>query len=380
MSKLGSESTVFCQAPQVQAALTHVLSRYLPLHLRHTRLQASEVYAVLAYASLRQTSMETACQTLAAAPSGNRLREVVQAALPPRQVLQRQLNTVLRAQLPKVFFQRKRSYALALDITLLPYYGQPDATPGEVLRAQAKAGTHYFHGYATVSIVHHRQRYVLALRFLRPQETMAAIVGDLLARVRRLGIAIRRLYLDREFYSLAVFRTLDRRRLSYVIALPIKGRHKGLRQLCQGRRSYVTTYTLRSTRAGRYTIQVALVRRTRRGRRPARWFAYAVARLPSKATPQRIVAWYRQRFGIETSYRQMNQVRARTTSRRSTLRLLLVGLAFVLVNLYIIWRRPHPKRSGQTPLTLPQLALAFAAHLEKHFAAKGAAHGVRSFS
>jgi IS4 transposase len=47
---------------------------------------------------------------------------------------------------------------------------------------------------------------------------------------------------------------------------------------------------------------------------------------------------YRQRFGIETSYRQMNQVRARTTSRNPTLRLLLVGLAFILVNLYVALR------------------------------------------
>ena len=48
---------------------------------------------------------------------------------------------------------------------------------------------------------------------------------------------------------------------------------------------------------------------------------------------------YRQRFGIETSYRQMNQVRARTTSRNPVIRLLLVGLAFILFNLYIANRQ-----------------------------------------
>jgi putative transposase len=48
---------------------------------------------------------------------------------------------------------------------------------------------------------------------------------------------------------------------------------------------------------------------------------------------------YRQRFGIETSYRQMNQVRARTTSRQPVIRLLLVGLAFILFNLYIANRQ-----------------------------------------
>jgi IS4 transposase len=43
---------------------------------------------------------------------------------------------------------------------------------------------------------------------------------------------------------------------------------------------------------------------------------------------------YRQRFGIEASYRQMNQVRTRTTSRNPVIRLLLVGLPFVIFNLY----------------------------------------------
>lgn len=42
---------------------------------------------------------------------------------------------------------------------------------------------------------------------------------------------------------------------------------------------------------------------------------------------------YRKRFGIEISYRQMDQVLVRTISRKPTSRLLLVGLALVLVNL-----------------------------------------------
>lgn len=54
--------------------------------------------------------------------------------------------------------------------------------------------------------------------------------------------------------------------------------------------------------------------------------------------PGQVFELYRQRFGIETSYRQMNQVRARTTSRNPTLRLLLVSLAFILVNLYVALR------------------------------------------
>jgi hypothetical protein len=40
--------------------------------------------------------------------------------------------------------------------------------------------------------------------------------------------------------------------------------------------------------------------------------------------------WYRKRFGIETSYRQMRQGKARTTAKDVRYRLLLVGLALIL--------------------------------------------------
>jgi len=47
---------------------------------------------------------------------------------------------------------------------------------------------------------------------------------------------------------------------------------------------------------------------------------------------------YRRRFGIESSYRQMHQGRARTSSPSAVLRLWFVGLAFLLRNLWI-WIR-----------------------------------------
>ena len=85
-------------------------------------------------------------------------------------------------------FKGKRSYNVAADITLIAYHGQPWAEESEVLRAQAKCGTNHFHGYATLSIVPHGQRYVLALRFVRLHERTD--------RVQRLGTRVRRIFLD----------------------------------------------------------------------------------------------------------------------------------------------------------------------------------------
>jgi putative transposase len=78
--------------------------------------------------------------------------------------------------------------------------------------------------------------------------------------------------------------------------------------------------------------------------------------------PNSVVETYRSRFGIESSYRQMNQARLRTCSRSPELRLLAVALAkrlrrsfaFLLRNLWALCRwmtlvRSRPSRpSGKS--------------------------------
>jgi hypothetical protein len=348
MSRSGNQFKRKIDSTQVLQALLTLVQPRLSLELAHTRITEADLLEVLAYASVHQTSVDTACQELGEARSANRVREILKAALPVRPVLQRKLNTVLRAQAPRMLFKRKRSYCIAIDITLIPYHGLAEPDDPVVLRAKAKAGTNQCHGYATVSIVHDRRRYVLALRLVPPHESMVALVRDLLDRVRRLNISIRRVYLDKEFYAVEVFRTLDRRHLAYIVSVPVKSGRKGkkkrkpsaLQALCRGRRSYATTYTLHPTQGRHYAVSLVLVKRNRRPgqKKVVRWFLYAVAGLPARITPQGVFELYRHRFGIETSYRQLHQVRARTTSRSATLRLLFVGLALILINLYVTLR------------------------------------------
>lgn len=377
MSRLGNQSNRFFRSEQVLQALMTVLRRYLPLELQDTRITPEDVLAVLSYASVHRTSIEQACQELAQAPSGNRVREVLAQALPALPVLQRQLNTVLWAQQPRPLRKAKRAYTVALDITLIPYHGQPAQDEREVLKAQAKAGTSHFHGYATVAIVHDRRRYIIALRFVQLHDRMVQIVRDLLNRVKRLKLQVRRIYLDKEFYSLDVFRTLDRRKLAYVVPVPVRGKQGGIRQFFGRGHSRWAAYTLHDTKRHRtYTIRVAVVHRyrSRRSRRRFGWFAFAVRDLPVGTTPPHVFGLYRHRFGIETSYRQMNTVRARTSSRDPRLRLLLVGLALVLVNLYVTWRAclVPPTRgrrlSHRTQFALLRLAALLARAVEARFA------------
>ena len=362
------------RAPQVLAAFIEVVRPRLPLALQGTRITADDILYVLTHASIHRLSLDAACAELEAAPSANRFREVLGAALPERPVLQRQLNTILRVQLPKVFRKEKRAYSVAIDLTLIPYHGQPQQDEREVARGAAKSGTTHFHAYATVSIVHDKRRYVLALVFVDKGSPMVTVVRQLLNRVNCLKISVRRVYLDKGFCSVAVMNTLARRRLSYIMPMPVRGKSGGVRRLFHGRRSYQTSYTLTSPQSGSASVTTVVVRRYSKGKAAQhglRWFAYAVAGLPTRTRPTQVFELYRQRFGIETSYRQTNQVRARTTSRNPTLRLLLVGLAFLLVNLYVTLREQLRSASRQAAtrvspwLSLRRLALLLGRAVEQ---------------
>jgi hypothetical protein len=341
MSKPTIKNNRILRSQQVLNALIAVVGPNLPLDLQNTRITADEILAVLGYASAHRISLEAACHELKDASSANRLREVLVQALPERALLQRALNRILRAQTPQVVKKGKRSYDIAMDLTLIPYHGECYEEETEIVRSQAKSGTTHFHGYATVSIVNDHQRYVLALRFVEKGESMETIVAWLLNRLKSMGISIRCAYFDKGFCSVPVLKTLQRRRLRFIVPIPVRGKSGGVRTLFHAA-SRKTTYTFHSPQHGELEVEAVVVKKYSKGRfkrKGARWFAYAAGQLSKSFAPHQVFEMYRQRFGIETSYRQMNQVRARTTSRNPVIRLLFVGLAFILFNLYILFRQ-----------------------------------------
>lgn len=357
MSKPMPKNNRILRSQQVLNALIAVVGPNLPLDLQKTRITAEDLIAVLGYASANRISTEAACQELKGAPSANRLREVLVQALPDRVTLQRALNRILRAQTPRSVKKGKRSYYIALDLTLIPYHGRCYADENEIVRSEAKSGTTHFHGYATVSIVHDQQRYVLALRFVEKGESMETIVTWLLNRLKSMGISIRYAYLDKGFCSVPVLKVLQRRKLRFILPIPVRGKSGGVRTLFHAA-SRKTIYTFKSPQHGELEVAAVVVKKYSKGRykrKGARWFAYAVGRLPKSVEPHQVFEMYRQRFGIEASYRQMNQVRTRTASRNPVLRLLFVGLAFIIFNLYIALRQ-HIAICLKNPIVLASKA------------------------
>ena len=115
------------------------------------KTSAQVLWSLLLAAAARITSLSDACQRLDDVPSDETARKALLATLPDYGVLQQQLNAALAGHLPKAL--RKQLQRLAIDLTLIPYHGQPFRDLDEVYRGQAKSGTSHFHAYATAAAV-----------------------------------------------------------------------------------------------------------------------------------------------------------------------------------------------------------------------------------
>jgi putative transposase len=345
----------------VQTYTQQLLRRHLRLSDHGPKCTAPTLYAVLLYVAATASTIAHACRTLRHVPSDQALYDALDATLPPRAEVLRRLNRALAAPLPKAVRRGRRRYPVAIDLVLLPYYGHPDPSDDQVYKGPPKASTYHHYAYATAYLVRKGRRFTLALRTVRHDDPWDEVVRSLLRRVCQVIPGFRLVLLDRGFWSVAVVRYLQRARYPFI--LPVIGRGRkadhprgpsGTYAFFAWRHSGWATYTL-TQRGGRerarLDIAVKVRRRPRtrpgskqRARRVLVYGCWGVrGRDPGwveQAYQRRRVDWvqqsYRGRFGIETSYRQMNQGRGWTTSRSPVRRLLLVGLALLLRNVWAL--------------------------------------------
>jgi putative transposase len=332
-----------------------VLEKYFDLSAEGYLCQTRDLWQVLVLAAARRSTVEATCNDLPGAPDSNTVRGYLNDQLTPDQIrtLEQDCNRALASRWPHWLWSQPLE--VACDLHDECYYGESDDDdPASwVCRGERRAGTTHFYRCATLFILRPRCRLTLAVTFVHPDEALVAVLQRLFSAVRERGLRLARLYADKGFCSIPVLRYLRRQpHLSVIMAAPIKGKAdgRGLRTLCRGRHSYRTTHTFASAENGELTVPVGIVRaykERRGGNRTATWIAYVLLRVsePLRQVRER----YRGRFGIDTSYRSMEQVRARTTSQNPALRFLLMGLALVLLNVWVALQWTYLRLRGSGP-------------------------------
>jgi hypothetical protein len=294
------------------------------------------VVRLLCYAAARITSLHDACAALRDAPDSDTILGHLTRQVVDRDTLDRRVREVLRASLPRAV--RRGRWVVAVDTTHIPYHGEPFADASEVYRSQAKGGTTRSHAYATAFVVRDGLRFTLAILPVVAHTPMRDVVRELRTRVAQAGVRTRLLLLDRGFDTAGVVRHLQAARQRFIMPQVVHGKKpksgvlSGLRAIRAYHPTGWTTYTWTPAKQRSVTVDLCVVRRRRRNRHGGRAFLYACGGV--RMNPRSVYRVYRTRFGIETSYRQMNQLRVRTTTRNPAVRLLFVAVALLLRNLW----------------------------------------------
>ena len=335
-----------------------MLQPQLKWHDHGPKCTAPVLLQILFYAAAQLCSVFAACARLRTAPSDQAVRDALAALCPEESgVLEEQFNQSFAEQLPKGL--KKRSQRLAIDLTLVPYHGQPYRCSEEIYRSQAKSGTTHFHAYATCYVVHKGRRFTVAMMRVDHGTTMVAVLKRLLRQARRAGIRRSLLLLDRGFYSVKVIRYLQAARYAFIMPVIIRGRDahdprgpSATRVFAVQKHRAWAKYTLTNSEKIKATVRICVHCRNwagHRKRRGRQTLVYAFWAIQPKTT-EWVYQIYRLRFGIETSYRQLNEARIKTTTRNPQLRLLFIGIALVLRNLWV-WVHWHylasPRRGGR---------------------------------
>ena len=303
------------------------------------------ILTVLFAAAARISSIHETCGRLAKAPC----EETFTAALYPQLLdvdeIKRRINAAFADHLPRALRRRrKRPLMLAVDLTLLAYYGKYPLDDPLIYRGQAKRGTNSFFAYATVYLVLHGERFTLAVAPVTRSESLKQVLQELLLVVSKRGLKIGLLLLDRGFYSVEVIRYLQHARRPFLMPMVCHGRKadhplepSGSNVFKAMKKSGWSTHTLEDGKKNKATVDVCVKRaryKNKHGKRKSETWVYAYWGI----TPKR-VDWvkdtYRRHFGIETSYRQMNECRIRTTTKKFYVWFLYVAIGLLLRNLWV---------------------------------------------
>jgi hypothetical protein len=282
-------------------------------------------------------------------------------------VLEKRLNWALT--MPWNRRLQRRRWQVAIDWHLVPYYGEAHQSRNEIYRSKMQKGTTHFHTYATACIVQHGERYTLALTWVRRHESMVKVVARLLARIQEMGVKIKVLLLDRAFFNTPVMALLQREEIPFLMPVVVSGRKpkkknsrgvkKGLRWI-QRQKAGWYQHTMKNGQE-EATFKVCVAYRSykhhKTGKRGKQKLLFAAWRV--HGAPTEIRERYRQRFGIESSFRQLRQARIYTCTRDPHLRLVFVAVALLLRNLWVWIHATHLAEGRGPTMTLRLERLRF---------------------
>lgn len=218
----------------------------------------------------------------------------------------------------------KRRVDVAIDLTDKLYYG--DKNDYMVVETQPKSGTSHCYRFATINVVVAGRRFTLlglpVGLFFKDQ-----IVERLINYARR-WVKIRRVYVDRGFFSVDVINTLKKLGVRYL--MPAIKNKKIMALSKKTKAPTVLDYTM-GTKNNHAAFKLVIVEDDYRVKR-----TFATNMNVKQENADDLFELYSKRWGIETSYRVKDCFMAKTTSKNYIVRLFYFMFSVLLYNIWVL--------------------------------------------
>jgi putative transposase len=199
----------------------------------------------------------------------------------------------------------------------------------------------------------------LALTSGLPDDTLPEVVETLLTRLKQLGLHASGLSLDKGFGSGPVMGSLQPVRPSALLAGPLRGKPAGIPARGQGPRGRFTpNYPFTDGTTARLVRVDTRVPDPKSNRQQRNWRAFVLVLLDW--TPRPVYRNYRRRFGIESAYRLLRQLKVLTNCRNPAWRFFRFGLGLLLQKVWVLARGWFTRRPGKGRHKLIPSLLRFA--------------------
>ena len=233
---------------------------------------------------------------------------------------------------------------MAVDEILVPRFDKLGKDHPDLKGGKKKNGTNFFEGYMTAQIVSGKKRPTLAVYPIANGESQTHFLGGIIENVRSAGAAIRALLLDRGFNSVANMLEMMLQNVPFI--MPMRGNEKIyqiMREVDKGTGEAVREYTMtgKDGRTATFTLVVCRKKKAgKKGRIRDKYIAFAtnIVVKSAKNLLRYIPNMYRDRWGIETGFRSLKDVRAKTKSPRTAARLFLMIFSLVFVNFWVLFK------------------------------------------
>ena len=246
---------------------------------------------------------------------------------------------------------------IAFDLHLIAAYEKP-ANEDDLMKYHDLPGTVFAQGYITVQAVGGDHPITLGIYPIATGEKLNYFVDSMIDNLRDDGINISTVLLDRGFYNAGVIKVLQEKNVFFLMPQP-KGEtvKDEIIKYDNHKRRRVARFEIDSKQYGKASFYNVIYKKEGAEKKEEisdRYIVFAT-NIPYhriyniiKTLPDE----YKKRWGIETGYRQIESVRARTRSKSFSLRIFLFYLSVVFVNMWIILNHaiPDSRKDGKATM------------------------------